>query len=439
MSITTNNIKAKALYEALKSLKSVAPSNPTHPVLAYVLLEVKEEKITLKGTNLTFMMEVSFYHSSEKTPEEMYSCLLPFVPLYSFAKNCQKDGMITFRHEEMTNFVLIGKTETKVIPHTMSIDEMPEFPSRNLTTTEKIAFLEKEDVNRIVNGILPFAVPSNNWSEKEDLKSLVLSNTEEEGNLRVKASDSYFCSQIDICQSGYKEGTFTKGVYTIPVRVFEILKVLPKDVSLCHIEINPAEHYDIGLYLLSKDISIDLFTRYGDSPNHLIKEEVNKQIQDRISKSKMLMSIELFEIKEALSVFGKPKSKKEQLITLERENNKLILSGTIDGVFISSQCDVEWMSHVGAFSRKMSLNWLKKVIDALSSQVISRFPSAYLKEYLDDHYFYVFSASNLKIIMQDCKARIDDDDDENEHLGEIDDFFFDHLDEEENDDKLIVS
>lgn len=166
-----------ALAEAIGKAERVTGKNLTLPVLACVLLEVKNGVLTIKATNLDLGIELTVPAKIEREGQ----VAVPGGILYNFLQNIYNDRNVSLEVKENNLYVSTPHTSTIIKSH--SYDDFPSIP--HIQDGKKITISAKDFLKGLKSVWYSAAV----GSFKPELSSIYI--YPEDGTLVFVATDSF--------------------------------------------------------------------------------------------------------------------------------------------------------------------------------------------------------------------------------------------------------
>ncbi|MBO7146263.1 MAG: DNA polymerase III subunit beta [Lentisphaeria bacterium] len=208
------NIKKETLFKALQKVSNIIGSRTTLPVLANVLLEAEENKLTLTTTDL----ELRITTSIEAVVETAGVTTLPAKRLLGLVSKFKGDTVYMesneMHHTQITcgtaNFMILGLTPE-------------DFPVAPDFAAERTIQLKQSDFSRILDRI-SYAVSSDD--SRKVLQGILLSV--KEGNLTAVATDGKRLALVEKMLENAGEGSDGDVIITIKV-ANEIKRMLDKE------------------------------------------------------------------------------------------------------------------------------------------------------------------------------------------------------------------
>lgn len=218
------------LIRAINFVERATSKNPTLPILSYVLIEVKNNQIKLKSTNLDFGIEVVLPVKVEK---EGIVAVKGSV-LLGFLSNTSNNDNSVFIDSSGENIVLKTKTGEAVVK-TVDHSDFPEIPK----VTGATGVLIKGDI--LANGIKSVAYSASVSSIKPELSSVVLCG--EGKQLVFVSTDSFRLAEKKIPVSLARD-------------IFQVIIPVKNAVELSRIA-EELSHENIKLFIGKNQIAIE--------------------------------------------------------------------------------------------------------------------------------------------------------------------------------------
>jgi DNA polymerase-3 subunit beta len=303
------------LSVALLYAERITGKNLTLPVLSCILLEAKDNSLTIRSTNLDLGIEI---HVPVKVEKEG-SVAVPGQTISQFINNLQGDKNIKLE-------VVDGNLAISSAMGSTTIKSMPseDFPTIPVVPEEKSFEIESED---FVRGLKSVWYSSSVSGIKPELSSILIAS--EEDGLVFAATDSFRLAEKRIKTK--KQNDF--GQILIPFKnIPEIIRVLEgmKDVTVVHLSKNQISFSADGIYLVSRVID----GVFPDYKQIIPKESKTEAI---VLKQDLLHSLKLATIFSdkfnQISVSVRPEQKVFELKTRSNEvgENVSRLIATISG------------------------------------------------------------------------------------------------------------
>jgi DNA polymerase III subunit beta len=227
------------LSVALLYAERITGKNLTLPVLSCILIEAKDNSLTIRSTNLDLGIEI---HIPVKVEKEG-SVAVPGQTISQFINNLQGDKNIKL--EVVDGNLAISSAMGSTTIKSMSSEDFPTIP---VVPEEKSFEIESED---FVRGLKSVWYSSSVSGIKPELSSILIAS--EEDGLVFAATDSFRLAEKRIKTK--KQNDF--GQILIPFKnIPEIIRVLEgmKDITTVHLSKNQISFSADGIYLVSRVI-----------------------------------------------------------------------------------------------------------------------------------------------------------------------------------------
>lgn len=136
------NIKVKSgvLKEMLSNIEPIIVNNNIMEILKFVLMEVKDKKLKISGTNLEQSVEIT---TNAEIDGEFKVCL-PFNKVNTIVKSFSDDKEIEIKKEGDTILLINGKNK-----YSFSSMDAEEFPTRQKEEYQKFFSLSGDDIKEV--------------------------------------------------------------------------------------------------------------------------------------------------------------------------------------------------------------------------------------------------------------------------------------------------
>ncbi|MEO8637934.1 MAG: DNA polymerase III subunit beta [Candidatus Taylorbacteria bacterium] len=259
------------LASAVSKCEKISGKHPTLPVLKCILLEVKDNNLILKSTNLDLGVEITF---PVKTEEEGVVAV-PGSVLNNFIQNLDNYKSIKLESAEGNLKVWTENNSTviKSLPH-------EDFPTIPVVSLSKVFKMNAKD---IVRGLKSVWYSSGTSSMKPELSSVYIYHNDE--NVVFVATDSFRLAEKRVKVKKIPDFTQILIPFKNVIEIVRILEEVSDDVEI-HLDKNQISFSWEGLYLTSRIID-GVFPDYKQIIPKENKSEVVALKQDLVNSLKL--------------------------------------------------------------------------------------------------------------------------------------------------------
>lgn len=205
-------MKIKCVLDKLKNAvaktERITTKKASLPVLECLLLEVKNNKLYVRATNLDIGVEITI----PVKVEEAGRVAVPASILSQYLSNLPNDGSVELEHNEKTLRIVSSTSNTEI--KTREDDEFPSIPSVESGTETKLP------TEKIVSGFQSVWYAASPSSMKPELSSVYMFS--KDGSLYFVATDSFRLAEKVLSDTGVEDLSVL-----IPHRnVAEIIRVI---------------------------------------------------------------------------------------------------------------------------------------------------------------------------------------------------------------------
>lgn len=337
------------IYSVISKAEKVTSKNLSLPVLSCILLEVKDNQLIVKATNLDLGIEMSI-------PVKMESAGLVAIPgsiLSSFISSLPNDELIKFEVKD-GNLSVVSKNSRAVIKAVLH-DDFPNIPKIDEEVVYKLSGLD------VVKGFKSVWYSASVSSMKPELSSVCVYGEEE--NLCFVATDSFRLAEKKIRVS--KLPNFSN--ILIPFKnVSDILRILDDGKGEVELRYNKNQLsivYNNNTYITSRVID-GLFPDYKQIIPKESKTEIIVLKQDLINSLKLsnIFSDTFNQINLKVSLEDKALELKTKNSSVGENQNKI--DGSITGEAVEMNFNykyiVDCFNSVDSDSVSLSFNGMAK-------------------------------------------------------------------------------
>jgi DNA polymerase-3 subunit beta len=259
------------LADAVSKAEKLTGKNLTLPVLKCILLEAKDNTLTIKSTNLDLGVEISFPVKVERVG----TVAVPGVVLNSFIQNLQNQKNISLEVQDTTLLIKTSTNSTSI--KTIASDDFPTIPRLGTDRSFKIHTRE------ILEGLKAVWYSAAASSMKPELSSVYI--YPDEDSLVFVATDSFRLAEKRVKQKKTKDGPAILLPHKNIPEIIKILDEVNDEVDMA-VTKNQISFTYKGLYLTSRIID-GVFPDYKQILPKECKTEAIVLKQDLINTLKL--------------------------------------------------------------------------------------------------------------------------------------------------------
>lgn len=302
-------INAEVLSSYINLVSKVVSSKSNLPILSNVLMDVKNETITITGTDLEVQISATAHLSVQDEGKTSVNAKL----FSQYVNSIPKEESLEVREEKNSVFITSSVGEA-----TFSVRDASDFPLFEQEDSEVLFEIQKDSLATMIEKTT-FA------AARDDIRPILTGiNIEAEGStVTMVALDTFRLSKIS---TQVQNKILDKKQIVISAFAMDnVLRIL-KDPF-----ISSTSEKDIVVFKLAKngnfviveygDVSISARLIEGDYPDYKGAIPAAHQIEAKIEKSKLINSL------KRVGVFAQ--SAQSQRVILMFENNKLVMEATV--------------------------------------------------------------------------------------------------------------